>query len=83
MTFNSEPRWVAEAVLALLFLGIHERCPEGTARTWKSFDWDTMDRLHEKGLISNPVGKAKSVVFSEEGLRQSEAAFQRLFETDE
>jgi hypothetical protein len=31
-----------------------------------------MDRLHEKGLISDPVGKAKSVVFSEEGLRRSE-----------
>ena len=74
---------VDEAVLALLFLGIHERYPEGGASTWKSFDWDVMGRLHEKGYISNPVGKAKSVALSEEGLRQSEAAFQRLFETDE
>ena len=51
------------------------------ARTWKSFDWDAMNRLHEKGLISNPVSKAKSVALTEAGLRQAEAAFHRLFET--
>lgn len=51
---------IDEAVLALLFLGMHDGF-----RTWKSFDWDAMERLHEKGLISNPVGKAKSVEFSE------------------
>ena len=26
-----------------------------SARTWKSFDWDAMERLHRKGLISDPV----------------------------
>jgi hypothetical protein len=65
---------VDEAVLALLFLGLHDR-----ARTWKSFDWAAMERLHNKGFISNPVGKAKSVVFTDDGLRQSEALFQKLF----
>jgi len=40
-------------------------------RTWKSFDWDAMERI--------PVGKAKSVVFTDESLRQSEALFQKLF----
>lgn len=69
---------VDEAVLALLYLGVHS---DG-ARTWKSFDWDAMERLHEKGLISNPVGKAKSVAFSEEGLKQSKEAFTRLFGTE-
>ncbi len=48
-------------------------------RTWKSFDWAALDRLHPKGLISDPVGKAKSVVFTDEGLRQSEALFRKLF----
>jgi hypothetical protein len=38
-----------------------------------------MSRLHAKGMISDPVGKAKSVVFSEEGLRQSERLFNELF----
>lgn len=68
---------IDEAVLALLFLGVHDGF-----RTWKSFDWDAMERLHEKGLISNPVGKAKSVEFSEEGLRRSEQSFMRLFGQD-
>jgi len=66
---------IDEAVLALLFLGRHDEI-----RTWKSFDWTAMERLHAKGLISNPVGKAKSVVFTEEGLRRSEELFRQLFE---
>ena len=74
---------IDEAVLALLYLGIYERNPMTGARTWKSFDWDTMNRLHEKGLISDPVSKAKSVTFTEEGLRQARAAFRRLFETND
>jgi len=28
--------------------------------------------LHEKGFISNPVGKAKSVLLTEKGLQESE-----------
>ena len=36
-------------------------------RMWKSFDWDAMERLHRKGLISDPVSKAKSVVFTNAG----------------
>ena len=74
---------IDEAVLALLYLGIYERHPMTGARTRKSFDWDAMSRLHEKGLISDPVSKAKSVTFTEEGLRQASAAFHRLFETND
>ena len=40
-----------------------------------------MDRLHEKGLISDPLTKAKSVVLTDTGLQQAEAAFHRLFES--
>ena len=58
---------IDEAVLALLYLGLHDK-----VRAWKSFDWEAMNRLHAMGLISNPVGKAKSVVFTEEGLRRAE-----------
>ena len=43
-----------EAVLALLYLGIHERYPTVGARAWKSFDWEALNRLHGKGLISDP-----------------------------
>jgi hypothetical protein len=65
---------VDEAVLALLLLGLHDG-----GRAWKSFDWDAMDRLHKKGLISDPVGKAKSVVLTEEGQREAERLFAQLF----
>jgi len=65
---------VDEAVLALLSLGLHEEC-----RAWKGFDWDAMDRLCEKGFISDPRSKARSVVFTEEGLRRSRELFDRMF----
>jgi hypothetical protein len=65
---------IDEATLALLYLGLHERC-----RAWKSFDWDAMGRLHEKGLIFDPVNKAKSVMLTDEGLRESERLFRKLF----
>ena len=74
---------IDEAVLALLYLGIFERHPMMGARTWKSFDWEAMDRLHRKGLISDPVSKAKSVMLTETGLHRAEAAFRRLFEADD
>ena len=65
---------VDEAVLGLLYLTLHDG-----DRAWKSFDWEAMNRLHEKGFISNPVGKAKSVVLTEEGLKESEKLFNKLF----
>ncbi len=65
---------IDRTVLALLYLGLHDGC-----RAWKGFDWAAMDRLHEKGFISDPVSKAKSVVFTEEGLREAERLFGELF----
>ena len=38
-----------------------------------------MDRLHKKDYIYNPVGKAKSVVLTEEGLRESQRLFIEMF----
>jgi hypothetical protein len=65
---------IDDAVLALLHLGLHDKY-----RAWKGFDWDAMNRLYEKGYISDPVGKAKSVVFTEEGMRRSEELFRKMF----
>ena len=65
---------VDELLLALLSLGLHEEF-----RAWKGFDWDVMNRLYDKGFISDPRSKAKSVVFTEEGLRRSRELFDRLF----
>jgi hypothetical protein len=35
--------------------------------------------FHEKGFISDSVGKAKSVVLTGEGLRESARLFSKLF----
>ena len=64
-----------EAVLALLHLTLHDG-----ARAWKGHDWDALDRLYRKGLIDNPVSKAKSVVLTDQGLAESERLFRKLFE---
>ena len=65
---------VDEMVLALLFLTLR-----GGYRAWKGHDWDAMDRLHKKGMIDNPVGKAKSVALTEEGLKRCEELFYKHF----
>ena len=65
---------IDDAVLALLSLGLHDG-----ARAWKGFDWEAMNRLHQKGYITEPRGKAKSVVFTEEGLERATRLLQELF----
>ena len=57
---------IDEAVLALLYLGLHDG-----ARAWKGFDWEAMNRLHEQGYITDPRGKAKSVVFTDGGFERA------------
>lgn len=68
---------VDEITLALLWLTTFED-PVGK-RAWKGQDWDTMERLHAKGYISDPKSKAKSVLLSEEGERQSRELFVKHF----
>jgi hypothetical protein len=65
---------IDDAVLALLYLTLHD-----DYRAWKGFDWEAMNRLHDKGMIDDPVGKTKSVVFTEEGLRRSKELFETMF----
>jgi hypothetical protein len=72
-----DPEKIDNAVLALLQLGLHDG-----NRAWKSFDWDVMERLHEKGFISNPAGKAKSVVLTELGMAESDRLLAQLFGTE-
>lgn len=72
---------IDDAVLALLYLTSFTEGKDELAltRAWKSHDWDALDRLHKKGLISDPKKKAKSVVLSQEGRQLSEELFRRLF----
>jgi hypothetical protein len=68
---------IDDAVLALLYLNLYN-----CGVVWKGLDWDAMNRLHEKGLISDPVGKAKSVGFSEEGEKRARKIFEQMFVAD-
>lgn len=76
--YNKEK--VDEVVLALLWLNSFGD-DFNTTRAWKSFDWDAMDRLYEKGYISDPKSKAKSVMLTENGLKLAEELFTKYFGT--
>jgi hypothetical protein len=68
---------VDDAVLALMYLTLHEGA--GGTRAWKGFDWDSLARLHEKGLIGSPRGKAKSLLLTDAGVAACEALFKQQF----
>jgi Domain of unknown function (DUF6429) len=72
-----DPNKIDDAVLALLYLGLHNG-----ARAWKGFDWEAMNRLHERGYITDPRSKAKSVVFTEEGFERAQRLLEALFSKD-
>ncbi len=65
---------IDEVALALLYLTLHD-----DGRAWKQLDWEVTTRLHEKGLIYDPVSKSKSIVFTEEGMEQAKFLFEKLF----
>ncbi len=69
-----DPVKVEDAVLAVLWLTLHDEC-----RVWKGIDWDAMERLHKKGYISDPARRAKSVVFTEEGLSKAKRLAEAMF----
>jgi hypothetical protein len=75
MDFDADK--VDDATLALLWLVTWK--DTYSFKAWKGFDWDTMDRLYEKGYISNPKGKAKSIAVSEEGEKRSRELFEQMF----
>jgi len=75
MEYNKDK--VDEIVLALLYLTTFK--DDFGLRAWKGVDWETMNRLHEKGYITNPKSKAKSVALSEKGAKLSEELFNKHF----
>lgn len=72
---------VDEISLALLYLTSFTE-QYGT-RAWKGMAWEVLDRLYEKGYILDPKGKAKSVMFTEEGERLSRELFIKNFGAEE
>ena len=75
MEFDKEK--VDDMTLALMYLTTFN--DRTGLRTWKGYDWDTLDRLCEKGYISDPKSKARSVVITEEGAKLSEELFEKSF----
>lgn len=71
---NYDQARIEDAALALLAVFSFE-----DGRAWKGFDFDVMDRLHARGLISDPKGKSKSVFLSPEGLERGRKEAERLF----
>jgi Domain of unknown function (DUF6429) len=78
MAINSDK--VDEMTLALMYLTTFK--DRHGLRTWKSHDWDVLNRLHERGYIDDPVSKAKSVMLTEEGAERSKRLFEKHFMTE-
>jgi hypothetical protein len=76
---NYDTEKVDEAVLALLWLTAFREKKDRPWNTWKGHDWEAMNRLHEKGFISDPRNKNKSVGLSDEGARRAEELCGKLF----
>ena len=71
---------IDDTVLALLYLTTFQ--DKYSMRAWKGHDWESLKRLYDKGLISDPKSKAKSVALTEEGVKLSEELFKKMFEKE-
>jgi len=69
---------LAEAALALMSLTQHDG-----DRVWKQYPWHITDRLHEKGYISDPKSKAKSVQLTGEGEAHAKRILREQFAQNE
>jgi uncharacterized protein DUF6429 len=76
-TMRYDESKIDEVVLAVLYLTAFER--DGATFAWKGIDWEATNRLFERGLIDDPKGKAKSILFTSEGLARAKAAADRFF----
>lgn len=74
---NLDRNKIAEAAMAILALTLFE--DQGLKRAWKGIDWDVLDDLHARGWIHDPKGKAKSIVFTDEGRAMALKCRDRLF----
>ena len=72
---NTDKDKLAEIALALLWLSAHG--DEHYMRAWKGLDWDVTGLLFERGWITDPKNKSKSVLFTDEGRELSEKLFNK------
>jgi hypothetical protein len=69
-----DDKLIEDAVLALL-----ATFSSDNGNTWKGYDFEIMNRLHEQGFISDPVNKNKSIWLTAEGLERGRRTADRLF----
>lgn len=65
---------IDEVVLALLAVHLFN-----TNSSWKGYDFDTINRLHDAGYIFSPAGKQKSVQLTEEGMARGLELAKQIF----
>jgi hypothetical protein len=71
---NIDEDKIDDAALAILSISIDKG-----RSAWKQVDWSITNRLYEKGYIHNPVGKTKSITFTEEGEAKAGELLKALF----
>ncbi|CAH0650308.1 MULTISPECIES: DUF6429 family protein [Pseudomonas] len=69
-----DEKLIEDAVLALLAAYSSDK-----GNAWKGFDFEIMNRLHERGFISNPVNKNKSIWLTVEGLERGRRLADQMF----
>ena len=74
---DTDTEKLAEVALAILWLGAHGDKAE--TRVWKGMDWDVTDILYEKGWISDPKRKSKSIMLTEIGEKLAQQYFEKHF----
>ena len=74
---DTDTEKLAEVALAMLLLSAHSDGP--LTRAWKGIDWEVSDLLFERGWILDPKNKAKSVVFTDEGLERAKRYLEKHF----
>jgi hypothetical protein len=73
---------VDEMILALLYL-TSSTDKYAVTRAWKGLDWGAMNRLYEKGYLSDPKDKSPTVVLTQEGSKLSKELFFKYFAAKE
>lgn len=68
MAYNRDR--AGEFALALMYLTLHDG-----ARVWKGYAWDVLDHLFDRGWITDPKSRAKSVLLTDDGRARAEALF--------
>lgn len=73
-----DDRTYDDLVLALMYaMSWTEKFPEGYRRSWIGFDFDSLDRLEERGMVSGRHGN-KSKWITPEGIARAERIIEIL-----